>query len=211
MPSVYIIEDQTILRELVCRLVEDLRGFQLIGDSADGLEGLEACEKLRPDLAIIDIMVPSLNGLEIVRQLRKTQPMMKLIVFSAHSTRDKVQAALKAGVNGIVHKNASVDELEKCIHSVMAGQSYMSGQILEVMRDLMLNPKATDTLDKLTTREREILQLIAEGNTTKEIAAKLDVSVKTADTHRTNVMTKLDIHDIAGLTRFAIQSGLIEV
>lgn len=211
MPSVYIIEDQTILRELVCRLVEDLRGYQLAGDSPDGLEGLEACKELKPDLAIVDIMVPSLNGLEIVRLLKKSQPNMKLIIFSAHSTRDQVQAALKAGVNGIVHKNASVDELEKAISMVMAGQSYMSGQILEIMRDLMLNPKGGDSLENLTTREREILQLIAEGNTTKEIAAKLDVSVKTADTHRTNVMTKLDIHDIAGLTRYAIQNGLIEI
>lgn len=211
MTSVYIIEDQNILRELVCRLIEDLPRYQLIGDSADGLEGLEECKQLRPDLAIVDIMVPSLNGLEIVRLLKKSHPNMKLIIFSAHSTREQVQAALQAGVNGIVHKNASVDELEKAIHSVMAGQSFMSGQILEIMRDLMLNPKVGGTLDKLTTREREILQLIAEGNTTKEIAAKLDVSVKTADTHRTNVMSKLDIHDIAGLTRFAIQSGLIEV
>jgi DNA-binding NarL/FixJ family response regulator len=211
MPSVYIIEDQTILRELVCRLVSELPGYQLVGESADGLEGLEACKQLKPDLAIVDIMVPSLNGLEIVRVLKKSQPAVKIIIFSAHSTRDQVQTALKSGVNGIVHKNASVDELEKCILSVMSGQSYMSGQILEIMRDLMLNPQVGDTLDKLTTREREILQLIAEGNTTKEIAAKLDVSVKTADTHRTNVMNKLDIHDIAGLTRFAIQSGLIEV
>ncbi|MEX0322211.1 MAG: response regulator [Puniceicoccaceae bacterium] len=211
MTSVYIIEDQNILRELVCRLIEDLPRYQLVGDSADGLVGLEECKQLGPDLAIVDIMVPSLNGLEIVRLLKKSHPNMKLIIFSAHSTREQVQAALQAGVNGIVHKNASVDELEKAIHSVMAGQSFMSGQILEIMRDLMLNPKAGGELDKLTTREREILQLIAEGNTTKEIAAKLDVSVKTADTHRTNVMSKLDIHDIAGLTRFAIQSGLIEV
>lgn len=211
MYSIYVIEDQTILRELVCRLIEDMTGFSLAGSSGDGLEGLRECVKLRPDLVIVDIMVPSLNGLEIVRQLKKAIPDTKLIVFSAYSTRERVQAALQAGVNGIVHKDASVEELESGIKHVMVGASFMSTQILEIMRDLMLNPAAISELDKLTTREREIIQLIAEGHTTKEVAAKLDISVKTADSHRTNIMSKLDIHDVAGLTRFAIQQGLIEV
>jgi DNA-binding NarL/FixJ family response regulator len=146
MNKIYVIEDQNILRELVCRLVEGMPGYELMGDSGDGLEGLNACKRLKPDLVIVDIMVPSLNGLEIVRQLRKELPHVKLLIFSAYSSR-----------------------------------------------------------------EREMLQLIAEGNTTKEIASRLNISVKTADTHRTNVMNKLDIHDIAGLTRFAIQNGLVEV
>jgi DNA-binding NarL/FixJ family response regulator len=211
MNKVYVIEDQTILRELVCRLVEAMPGYQLLGDSGDGLEGLNACKELKPDLVIVDIMVPSLNGLEIVRQLNKELPQAKLMIFSAYSSRERVQAAMKAGVNGIVHKNASIDELEKGIQRVMNGESFMSSQILDILRDLMLNPQVTDSLEKLTTRERELLQLIAEGNTTKEIASRLNISVKTADTHRTNVMNKLDIHDIAGLTRFAIQNGLVEV
>lgn len=211
MNSVYIIEDQNILRELVCRLVEGMPMLKLAGHSGDGLEGFNACKELRPDLVIVDIMVPSLNGLEIVRQLRKILPSSKLLIFSGHSTRDRVQAAMKAGVNGIIHKSASIDELEKGIERVLAGESFMSSQILDVLRDIMLNPQGTDSLERLTPREREILQLVAEGNTTKEVAAKLDISVKTADTHRTNVMGKLDIHDVAGLTRFAIQNGLVEL
>jgi DNA-binding NarL/FixJ family response regulator len=211
MNSVYVIEDQNILRELVCRLLESLKGFELAGHSGDGLEGLNQCKAIKPDLVIVDIMVPSLNGLEIVRQLKKSLPKAKLLIFSAYSTRDRVQSALKAGVNGIVHKSASIDELETGITKVMRGESFMSTQILEIMRDLMLNPQVTDSVENLTPREREILQLIAEGHTTKEVAAKLDISVKTADTHRTNVMGKLDIHDIAGLTRFAIQHGLVEI
>lgn len=210
MKKIYVIEDQTILRELVCRLVEEMSGCELAGHSGDGLDGFNACREIKPDLVIVDIMVPSLNGLEIVRQLRKDLPDVKLIIFSAYSSRERVQAAIKAGVNGIVHKNASIDELEKGIQRVLNNESFMSSQILEILRDLMLNPHVTDSMDKLTTRERELLQLIAEGNTTKEIAAKLNISVKTADTHRTNVMNKLDIHDIAGLTRFAIQNGLVE-
>lgn len=210
MKSVYVIEDQNILRELVCRLVESIPQCRLMGGAGDGLEGLKACQKLRPDLVIVDIMVPSLNGLELIRQLRRDLPDIKVIVFSGYSSRERVQAALKSGVNGIVHKNASIEELEGAIKRVLNGESFMSSQILEVMRDLMLHPEVTDSLERLTPRERELLQLIAEGNTTKEIAAKLSISVKTADTHRTNVMNKLDIHDIAGLTRFAIQNGLVE-
>jgi DNA-binding NarL/FixJ family response regulator len=208
--KIYVIEDQTILRELVCRLVEGMAGCEMVGESGDGLDGLNACKEIKPDLVIVDIMVPSLNGLEIVRQLRKELPDVKLIIFSAYSSRERVQAAIKAGVNGIAHKNASVDELEKGIQRVLNGESFMSSEILEILRDLMLNPHMTDSMEKLTTRERELLQLIAEGNTTKEIASKLNISVKTADTHRTNVMNKLDIHDIAGLTRFAIHNGLVE-
>ena len=210
MNKVFIIEDQTILRELVSRLVESLPDCTLCGESGDGLDGLNACRRQKPDLVIIDIMVPSLNGLEIVRQLRKVLPRTKLLVFSGYTTRGRVQAALKAGVNGIVHKDASVEELQEGIRRVLNGESYMSSKILDIMRDLMLNPEVTDSLEKLTSRERELLQLIAEGHTTKEIATRLDISVKTADTHRTNVMHKLDLHDIASLTRFAIQHGLVE-
>jgi DNA-binding NarL/FixJ family response regulator len=211
MNKIFLIEDQIILRELVGRLVEDIPGCKIIGQSGDGLEGLSACRDLKPDLVIVDIMIPSLNGLEVIRLLRKELPGVKLMVFSSYSSRERVQAAMKAGVNGIVHKNASIDELEEGIKRVLAGESFMSRQILEILRDLMLNPQVVDSIEKLTTRERELLQLIAEGHTTKEIAVRLDISVKTADTHRTNVMNKLDIHDIAGLTRFAIQNGLVEV
>jgi DNA-binding NarL/FixJ family response regulator len=211
MSSVYIIEDQTILRELVCRLVSDMDGFELAGQAGDGLDGLEACKELKPDMAIVDIMVPSLNGLEIVRMLKKAIPKTKLIVFSGNSTRERVQAALKAGVDGIVQKDSSIDDLETAIRRVMQGSSYMSSDILDIMRDLMINPSAGSDLDKLTAREREILQLVAEGHTTKEVAARLGVSAKTADSHRTNVMAKLDLHDVASLTRFAIANGLVEV
>ncbi|HSH09109.1 MAG TPA: response regulator transcription factor [Oceanipulchritudo sp.] len=211
MNTVYIIEDQNILRELVCRLIEEKPGMELAGHCGDGLEGLNACKEIKPTLVIVDIMVPSLNGLEIVRQLKKALPKVKLLIFSGYSTRERVQAALKAGVNGIVHKNASIDELETGIQRVLDGDSFMSTQILEIMRDIMLNPQGADSLEHLTPREREILQLVAEGHTTKEVAARLDISVKTADTHRTNVMSKLDIHDVASLTRFAIQHGLVEI
>lgn len=211
MNKIYLIEDQIILRELVGRLVEEIPDCNIIGESGDGLEGLSACRDLKPDLVIVDIMVPSLNGLEVIRLLRKEIPGVKLMIFSSYSSRERVQAAMKAGVNGIVHKNASIEELEEGIQRVLAGESFMSRQILEILRDLMLNPEVVESIEKLTTRERELLQLIAEGNTTKEIASRLSISVKTADTHRTNVMNKLDIHDIAGLTRFAIQNGLVEV
>lgn len=177
--------------------------MQLIGNNGDGRLGFEECRKLNPDLVIVDLMLPGLNGMEIVQQIKSQTPATKIIVFSGYSSRDRVQTVLKAGVEGIVHKNASIDELEQGIRKVAAGESYMSSEI-------MLFPEKGDTPDKLTAREREVLQLVAEGCTTKEIASRLDVSVKTADTHRSHIMQKLDIHDIAGLTRFAIQHGIIE-
>lgn len=210
MTKIYVIEDQTILRDLVCRLVEEMANFELLGSSGDGLEGLQACQQLKPDMIIVDIMVPSLNGLEIIRQLRRDRPEIRVLIFSGYSSREHVQIAIKSGVNGIVHKNASIDELEVGIQRVSNGESFMSSGILDILRDLMLNPNITDSLEKLTGREREILQLIAEGHTTKAIAGKLNISAKTADTHRTNIMNKLDIHDIASLTRFAIQNGLVQ-
>jgi DNA-binding NarL/FixJ family response regulator len=210
MSKVYVIEDQTVLRELVCRLIRDMRTFELVGDSGDGRDGLEDCLRLRPDLVIVDLMLPGLNGIEVVAKLKAQLPRCHLLVFSAYSTRDRIQAILKSGVEGIVHKNASIDELETGIRKVSAGESYMSSEIVAVMRDIMLNPEITDTLAGLTSREREVVQLIAEGCTTKEIAVRLGVSAKTADTHRTNVMHKLQIRDIAGITRFAIQHGMIE-
>lgn len=210
MTKIYVIEDQTILRDLVCRLVEEMANFELLGSSGDGLEGLQACQQLKPDMIIVDIMVPSLNGLEIIRQLRRDRPEIRVLIFSGYSSREHVQIAIKSGVNGIVHKNASIDELEVGIQRVSNGESFMSSVILDILRDLMLNPNITDSLEKLTGREREILQLIAEGHTTKAIAGKLNISAKTADTHRTNIMNKLDIHDIASLTRFAIQNGLVQ-
>jgi len=210
MNKIYLIEDQTILRELVGRLVLEMPNCEITGESGDGREGLKACLQTPPDLLIVDIMLPGLNGLEVIRQMRRDLPNTKVLVFSGYSSREHVQQAMKAGVHGIVHKNASIEELEEGIRRVLAGESFMSRQILEVLRDLMLRPEVTDNLERLTPRERELLQLVAEGNTTKEIAARLNISIKTADTHRTNVMNKLNIHDIAGLTRFAIQKGLVE-
>lgn len=210
MTRIFVIEDQTVLRELVCRLIEDMPSMELIGSSGDGREGYEACLKLKPDLVVVDLMLPGLNGMEIVHQLKNQQPETRILIFSGYSSRERVQTVLRSGVDGIIHKNASIEELEKGIQKVAAGESYMSSEIMTILRDIMLFPDKTDSPEKLTAREREVLQLVAEGCTTKEIASRLNVSVKTADTHRSRIMQKLDIHDVAGLTRFAIQHGIIE-
>lgn len=211
MTRVFVIEDQTVLRELVCRLVEDMGHMTLEGSSGDGRAGFEECLRIKPDLVIVDLVLPGLNGMEIVQQLKDKAPDTRIIVFSGYSSRERVQTVLKAGVEGIVHKNASIAELEQAIRKVANGESYMSSEIMSILREIMLFPEKTDSPEKLTTREREVLQLVAEGCTTKEIATRLNVSVKTADTHRSNIMQKLGIHDVAGLTRFAIQHGIIEV
>jgi DNA-binding NarL/FixJ family response regulator len=209
MPTVYIIEDQTFLREMLCTLVQDMKMYTLLGSNGDGRLGAEDCLRLHPDLVIVDIMLPGLNGMEIMHQLKAANPRTRFLVFSAFFKRENVQAVIQAGANAVIHKNASISEFEQGIAKAAAGESYMSGDIVDILRDIMLNPGQTSGLAGLTPREREVLQGIAEGYTTKEIAGRLGVSIKTVDTHRSNVMNKLDIHDIAGLTRFAIQHGLI--
>jgi len=211
MEKLFVIEDQTVLRDLLCRLIEGLPMIELLGSSGDGREGHQECAKLKPTMVIVDVMLPGLNGMEVIHQLRKENPQLKTLLFTAHINRPRVQQAMKTGVNGLVHKNASIEELEKAIEKVAAGQSYMSGEVLEFMRSLMMNPGTNDDDNGLTAREREILQLIAEGKTTKEIGNILGISTKTADSHRTNIMSKLDIHDVAGLTRFAIQNDIITI
>ena len=155
-------------------------------------------------------MLPNLNGLEILQRLKNENPRTQVLVFSAINNTGMVKKLIESKVDGFLEKDAGLGEMEKAINAVASGQSYFGPKIVEVMRALMMNPDQGDSLEVLTTREREIIQLIAESNSTKEIADKLSISARTADTHRSNIMRKLAIHDIAGLTRFAITHGLVE-
>lgn len=211
MKRVYVIEDQTLLRNLVCRFVEDLSFFELVGDCGDGRKAVEQCLRIQPDIVVLDLMLPSMNGLQIVNELRNSPHHFSVLVFSAYSSAERVSEAIQAGVEGIVHKNEPLEELQKAITRVADGQNYMSPMVVDIMRDLMMNPALSNPLKNLTPREREVIQLVAEGRTTKEISTELGISVKTAETHRSNIMRKLDVHDVAGLTRFAIQNGMIEL
>lgn len=210
MKKVIVIEDQTIMRDLVCQLVNSYTSMEVIASSGDGAEGYELCLKHDPDLVILDIMLPNLNGGEILRRLKAKNPHINILIFSAASSKSMVNRLLKSGLTGYIEKNAGLDELEKAIKLVADGRSYFSPHAVEAMRELMLSGGQDDSLESLTTREREIVQLIAESNSNKEIAAKLGMSVRTADTHRTNIMKKLDLHDVAALTRWAIANKLVD-
>lgn len=210
MKKVIVIEDQTILRDLICQLVESYTTMEVAAQSGDGAEGYELCLKHTPDLVILDIMLPNLNGSEVLRRLKSKNPKINILIFSAASSNTMVNRLLKSGVTGYIEKDAGLAELEKAINLVADGRSYFSPRVVDAMRELMVSGGQDDSLDSLTTREREIVQLIAESFSNKEIAAKLGMSVRTADTHRTNIMKKLDLHDVAALTRWAIANKLVD-
>jgi DNA-binding NarL/FixJ family response regulator len=210
MKTVYIVEDQTLLRDLIYRLLEQTQDVEILGASGNGQDGLEAIERLQPDVVVLDIMLPHLNGVEVVRRLNHSARKPKILVFSGFPSKDMVRKVLEAGIDGFVEKDANLTELETAFDKILNGQTYFGLRIVELMREIMVNPHRVDALDGLTPRERQVLQLIAESHTSKEIAAKLEISVKTADTHRANLMKKLNVHDVAGLTRQAVAFGLVE-
>jgi DNA-binding NarL/FixJ family response regulator len=209
MKKVIVIESQTILRELICQLIEGNTSMEVIAQSGDGAEGYELCLEHKPDLVILDTMLPNLSGSEVLRRLKAKKPKINILIFSAVASNTMVNRLLKSGVTGYIEKDAGLVELEKAISLVSEGRSYFSPRIVDTMLELMVNGGQDDGLESLTSREREIAQLIAESYSNKEIAAKLGMSVRTADTHRTNIMKKLDLHNVAALTRWAIAHKLV--
>ncbi|MFW5883095.1 MAG: LuxR C-terminal-related transcriptional regulator, partial [Verrucomicrobiota bacterium] len=167
------------------------------------------CVKHEPDFVILDVMLPELNGVEVLSRLKRDIPNAHILVFSGVTSKAVIKRVLRAGVSGYIEKDAGIDELENAIRRVAEGQSYFGPRIVEAMQEIMMNGGEDGGIECLTSREREILQLIAESCSNKEIAAKLCISARTADTHRTNIMRKLNIHDVAGLTRYALSNGLI--
>ena len=209
MNSAIIIEDQRILRELIYKVLGNFPFLKVIATTGDGAEGYNLCLQHNPDFIVLDIMLPSLNGVEILRRLKAEKPQSNILVFSGIQSPDLVKQIMETGINGYIEKDAGLEELEKAIRLVANGETYFGTRVMEAVREIMFNPREDGSLESLTSREREIIQLVAESHSTKKIAAKLNISAKTADTHRANIMKKLDIHDVAGLTRFAIYNRLI--
>jgi len=184
-----------------------------VAEVGDGVEAVEAARKLQPDLALLDISMPRMSGLEAAAALRAASPATRVIALSMHTSEQHFAAALKAGATGYVIKDSAVTELADALRAVAAGNHYVSPRISgTVMQSLARNLRGEDvgTSDvQLTPRQRQVLQLIAEGRNTREIAEQLHVSVKTVETHRAELMRRLDIHDVAGLTRYAIRAGMV--
>jgi len=210
---VLLAEDHTLIRAGIRALLEHLAGVQVVAEAGDGREALRLIEMHKPDVALVDIAMPGLNGLEVTARAAKDFPNVRVIILSMHANEEYVLQALRVGAGGYLLKDAGTSELELALRAVVHGETYLSPAVSKhVVADYVRRVGAEEQprlLDQLTARQREVLQLIAEGRTTQEIANLLNVSVKTIETHRTQLMQRLDIHDIAGLVRYAIRMGII--
>jgi len=210
---IVIAEDHTILREGLRALLSSHPNLEIVGEARDGQEAIRAVEKHRPDLILIDLSMPRMNGLEALAEIKKQHPETKVVVLTVHKTEEYVLAALKRGANGYVLKDADHAELRLALDQVLTGKRYLSPgisqQVIEGYLEGRKQPKTGSAWESLTDREREVLKLIAEGYKNKEIADFLFISLKTVEKHRTNLMNKLDLHNTAALTSLAIEKGLV--
>lgn len=204
---VLLADDHQLFRQGLRALLENA-GHEVIAEAADGHEALKLSEALHPEIAVLDLSMPILNGLAAAQELRRVARDTKTILLTMYSDRSYVLQALKAGAKGYVLKTQAADDLDRAIREVRNGEVYLSSTISASVVDAYLH-KIDENDDPLTPRERQTLQLVAEGNTTKEVAKLLNISFKTAESHRNRAMKKLDIHDVAGLVRYAISRGLI--
>jgi len=211
--KIVLAEDHTILREGLKSLLSSSQDFEVIGEAGDGREAIRCVEKLKPDLILIDLSMPRMNGMEAIREIRRLSKEVRILVLTVHKSEEYILATFKAGADGYVLKEATHEELLMAIKSVLKGKSYISPEISEKVLEGYLEGrkrlKSQTSWETLTSREREILKLIAEGYKNKEIAQELCISVKTVEKHRSNLMEKLNLHNVQALTAFAIEKGLV--
>ena len=208
---VLLADDHTLVRAGLRKLLESIADLEVVGEASDGLALLALTATLKPNLVLMDISMPGLSGLEATARLRKEWPDTKVIILSMHQSEEYVRQALRQGASGYLLKDCAPNELEMAIKAVCRGETYLSPAVTkDVLSDYVqrLRDEAQPG-DQLTPRQREVLQLVAEGLSTKEIARRLDLSVKTVDTHRSTLMRQLDIHEVTGLVRYALRTGLI--
>jgi len=210
--TIVLADDHIVVRQGIRKLLETRPDYQIIGEASDGEEAVKLVSEKKPDVALMDLWMPRLSGIDATRRIGKRGLATKVLVLSMHESRSYVEEVLRAGAAGYIVKNAAADDLIEAIDAVCNGVSYLSPAITQQVVDAIASPapSASSGLGVLTDREREVLQLIAEGLSSKEIAAMLGVSLKTIDSHRSNLMEKLDIHKVSGLVRFAIRTGLVE-
>jgi DNA-binding NarL/FixJ family response regulator len=210
--TIVLADDHKIVREGIRKLLESRDDFTVVGEASDGEEAVQLVTEKKPDVALMDIWMPRLSGIDATRRIGKRGLDTKVLVLSMHASRTYVEEVLRAGAAGYIVKNAAAQDLLDAIDAVRNGVSYLSPVITQQVVEAIASPaEATPSgVAALTDREREVLQLIAEGLSSKEIAGMLGVSLKTVDSHRSNLMEKLDIHKVSGLVRFAIRTGLVE-
>jgi two-component system, NarL family, response regulator NreC len=211
--KIVIAEDHTILREGLRALLSSEPNYEIVGEAEDGRDAIRCVEKLVPDLLLIDLSMPRMNGMEAIREIKKRHTGVKIIALTVHKTEEYILATLEAGADGYVLKDATHDELVIAINSVLAGKPFLSPGVSDKVIEGYLagrrTLKSVSVWDNISQREREVLKLIAEGYKNKEIADVLCISIKTVEKHRSNLMRKLNLHNAAALTAFAIEKGLI--
>ncbi len=210
MIRILLADDHLLVRSGVRALLGSVPGMEVVAEASDGEEALKLGELHNPDIAVLDIAMKGMNGLEAARRFRQQQPKMKMLMLSMYGSEEYVMQALNAGANGYLLKDSASSELERAIRQVMLGESYLDSHISRESVSQYMKRAAEDgtTIDQLTPRQRQILQMIAEGCNTKQIAYQLNISAKTVETHRAQLMERLNIRDVPGLTRYAIRVGL---
>lgn len=208
---ILIADDHSLVRAGFRSLLEQLHDCTVVAEVGDGREALRVVAELQPDVVLMDVKMPTLNGLEATARISRDHPAVRVVILSMYTNEEYVLQALRAGAVGYLLKDAATAELQLAIQAAVRGEMYLSPSISKrVLQDyIQLVGNGGSMLDALTSRQREVLQLIAEGRTMKEIAQALQISVKTAESHRTQLMERLDIHDVTGLVRFAIRAGLV--
>ena len=211
---ILLAEDHALVRQGFRALLSEIADFEVVGEAANGRDALKLMRALAPDVVLIDISMPELNGLDATARALREHPQLKVIIVSMHVTEAYVLEALRAGAAGYLLKDAGADEMERAIRAVARGERYFAPSISHHIIDSFLRAERggkAPGAEALSLRQREVLQLVAEGKSTREIGATLHLSVKTVEAHRAQLMQRLQIFDVAGLTRYAIRAGLIDL
>ncbi|MFI5337418.1 MAG: response regulator [Opitutales bacterium] len=211
LKRIVIVEDQTAIREMLAEILRIDQSYKIVGECGDGQEACALLLDLKPDVLVLDARLPNVSGVDILRRVGKQLKGTRVLVFSAYETPALVREMLENGAHGFVEKTAGLAEFKKGLETVAEGGTYFGPGVAALLRNVVANNNSNSSGgDPLTDREREILKLVAESHSTKEIAQKLGISVKTVDNHRTNLMRKLNLHDVASLTRYALEIGLVD-
>jgi DNA-binding NarL/FixJ family response regulator len=208
--KVLIADDHPVVRQGLQSCLARQERLKVVGEASDGDEALQKIRETNPDVVLLDISMPRMDGLAVTQQLRKERPNIKVLILSAHNTREFIFRIIQSGAHGYVSKEAKPEELLKAIESIHQGEPFFSPEIARAaLNQLVNNGGRKEPFAQLTARERQVLVLVAEGQSNKEIASKLGIGVRTIETHRERIMRRLDIHSVAGLTKFAIANGMV--